>query len=128
MPSEQAGLDLPADAVEELMDKDSEMVRESVLDPVEKKFLRLRDEWKSKRGHEPSTMKVMMLPAYQQIIGMGPVAIPLLLQELATNLDNWFWALMAITGENPVPENGRGNGKAMAQAWLDWGKECGYEW
>jgi hypothetical protein len=102
--------------------------RESVSAEVVKKFLRLKDEWQHQRGHEPSTMKVVMLPAYQHIVGMGPEAIPLLLRELETNLDTWFWALMAITEEDPAPEEARGDGKAMAQAWLQWGKERGYEW
>jgi hypothetical protein len=95
---------------------------------LEKKFLRLRDEWKAQRGHEPSTMKTVLLPAYQKIIGIGPAAIPFLLRELDTNVDNWFWALMAITEEDPVSDSIRGNGKAMAQAWLTWGKDRGYHW
>ena len=95
---------------------------------VGKKFTRLRDEWKAQRGHEPSTMKVVMLPAYQKIIGMGPAVVPFLLRELETNLDNWFWALMSITEANPVPEEMQGDGEAMAQAWWQWAKERGYEW
>jgi hypothetical protein len=95
---------------------------------VEDKFLRLRDEWKAQRGHEPSTTKAVLLPAYQKIIGIGPAAIPFLLRELETNVDNWFWALMAITEDDPVPEAIRGDGKAMAQAWLKWGKDHGYQW
>jgi hypothetical protein len=95
---------------------------------LEMKFLRLRDEWKTQRGHEPSTMKAVLLPAYQTIIGIGPAAIPFLLRELETNVDNWFWALMAITEEDPVKESIRGDGKAMAQAWLKWGKDHGYQW
>ena len=59
---------------------------------------------------------------------MGPVAVPLLLRELATNLDSWFWALRAITEEDPVPEEARGDGDAMAGAWLNWAKERGIQW
>jgi hypothetical protein len=95
---------------------------------AEKKFLQLRDEWKSKRGHESSTQKVLLLPPYQKIIGMGREAIPFLLRELESNVDNWFWALMMITDDNPVTEDMRGDGEAMARAWIRWGKEHGYEW
>ncbi len=95
---------------------------------IEKKFLRLCDEWKAQRGHEPSTMKSVLLPPYQKIIGMGPAVVPLLMRELESNVDNWFWALMAITEEDPVQESIRGDGQAMAQAWLKWGKEHGYQW
>jgi hypothetical protein len=97
-------------------------------DVVELKFIRLRDEWKSQRGPLSSTAKLAMHPAYQKIIGMGPVAVPLLLRELENNLDSWFWALRAITEEDPVPDACRGDGKAMANAWLQWGKERGYQW
>jgi hypothetical protein len=69
-----------------------------------------------------------MLPAYQMIVGMGPAVIPLLLRELERQVDYWFWALQAITEEDPVPVESRGNWRAMAQAWLAWGKKRGYEW
>ncbi len=91
------------------------------------KFDRLRNEWKRQRRHEPSTAKSVLLPAYQCIIGMGREAIPLILRELETNLDNWFWALMMITEEDPVPDESRGDGASMAQAWIQWGKDRGYE-
>jgi hypothetical protein len=31
-----------------------------------------------------------MLPPYQQIIGMGPPAVPLILEELRREPDQWF--------------------------------------
>jgi hypothetical protein len=67
-----------------------------------------------------------MDPAYQQIIGMGPAVLPLLLDELAREPDHWFWALWAITGSDPVPSESRGKVGEMAQAWLKWGQEHGY--
>ena len=121
MPIDQLELDAGAAAINERNGK-------ARAAHIEKKFIRLRDEWKAQRGHEPSTMKCVLLPAYQKIIGMGPAAVPLLLRELETNLDDWFWALLAITEEDPVPEAIRGDGEAMAGAWLKWGKERGYQW
>ena len=35
---------------------------------VEKKFVRLRDEWKAQRGHEPSTMKAVLLPVMKKYV------------------------------------------------------------
>ena len=93
---------------------------------IEQKFIRLRDEWKSQRGPVSSTTKVVMHPAYQTIIGMGIDAVPLLLRELETNLDQWFWALRSITEADPVAEKDRGDGQAMAKAWLEWGRDQGY--
>jgi len=65
-------------------------------------------------------------PAYQQIIGMGRSAIPLLLDELQQEPDHWFWALSAITGEDPVPLHMRGNVAGMTESWLKWGREHGW--
>ncbi len=67
-----------------------------------------------------------MHPAYQRIIGLGPAVIPLILADLARQPDHWFWALRALTGEDPVPAEARGRVKAMADAWLQWGRENGY--
>jgi hypothetical protein len=64
-----------------------------------------------------------MHPAYQQIIGMGVDALPLILRELEREPDHWFWALEAITGENPVPPTDRGRLNEMARAWLRWASE-----
>jgi hypothetical protein len=69
-----------------------------------------------------------MHPAYQQIIGMGREVVPLILRELEREPDHWFWALKAITGEDPVPEQHRGRVRAMADAWIRWGREHGLLW
>jgi hypothetical protein len=67
-----------------------------------------------------------MHPAYQQIIGMGMEVVPLLLGELARELDHWFWALKAITGVDPVSPASRGKMREMAEAWFHWGRQQGY--
>jgi hypothetical protein len=58
---------------------------------------------------------------------MGQGVVPLLLAELRREPDDWFWALHALTGANPVPATGRGNVRAMAEAWLQWGLERRYQ-
>jgi hypothetical protein len=67
-----------------------------------------------------------MHPAYQRIIGLGPQVIPLILGELAKQPEQWFWALAALTGEDPVPVADKGRVRAMAGAWLKWGRENGW--
>ena len=67
-----------------------------------------------------------MHPAYQQIIGMGEYALPLIFQALQREPDHWFWALGAITGENPVPDAHAGDLDAMTSDWLSWGDAHGY--
>ena len=95
---------------------------------VEKQFQHLAAEWKAERGSTSSITHLAMHPAYQRIIGLGPAAVPLLLRELDHAPDHWFWALKAITGADPVPDGDRGRIRAMADAWLEWGRENGYRW
>ncbi|MEX2119209.1 MAG: type II toxin-antitoxin system ParD family antitoxin [Pirellulales bacterium] len=89
-------------------------------------FEALSKEWKAQTRFMSSFTDMAMLPTYQRIIGLGPVAVPWLLQELENDPDYWFSALEAITGENPVPEELRGNLEGMAAAWLEWGRVHGY--
>lgn len=95
-------------------------------DSVEREFSKLAREWRDERHATSSTSKIAMHPAYQKIVGLGPAAIPLILRELQKELDHWFWALEAITRENPVPEGSYGRMAEMAAAWLKWGREKGY--
>ena len=136
MPSEQLRLVVPVDVMGELHGLDSppaiapdrSKVFAKVAQSIEEKFIRLRDEWKAERGLESSTTRLMMHPAYRKIIGIGPEAVPLLLRELEKGPESWFWALRAITEEDPVRREDCGDGEAMAQAWLRVGRERGYKW
>ncbi len=89
------------------------------------KFQRLAAEWKAKSRFLSNTAQMAMLPPYQKIIGMGWDAVPLILEELRREPDQWFWALEAITEENPVPPEAAGRVDLMARAWLDWGRQRG---
>lgn len=90
------------------------------------RFTRLVAQWKGESVHMSNTAQMAMLRSYQTIIGMGEPAVPLLLEELQREPDHWFWALEAITVENPVPPEANGKVDEMARAWLDWGREKGY--
>jgi hypothetical protein len=89
------------------------------------RFQALVADWKAARGHSSSINAWAKLPAYRAIIDLGPAVIPLLLEELEKEPDHWFWALKELTGENPVTPASRGNVRAMANCWLQWGKEKG---
>jgi hypothetical protein len=67
-----------------------------------------------------------MLWPYQQIIGMGKDVLPYILEELQREPDHWFWALEAITQENPVAPEAAGRVRQMAEAWIEWGKQRGH--
>lgn len=93
---------------------------------VRQRFSRLADEWRLGRGHSSKLTDLAMHPAYQQIIGMGERAVPLLLEEMKERPDQWDWALRAITGEDPVPRDSWGKLNEIAAAWIAWGRERGY--
>jgi hypothetical protein len=85
------------------------------------RFRQLVQQWKDESRYLSNTAQMAMLRSYQSIIGMGPQAVPLILDELRREPDHWFWALEAITLENPVPPQDAGQLDKMAQAWIDWG-------
>jgi hypothetical protein len=92
------------------------------------RFHALITRWKSERGHSSFIRDLCTHEAYQQIIGLGPAAIPLLLAEFEKSPGHYDWALRSITGANPVPAESRGKLKEMAAAWVAWGKQQGLEW
>jgi len=89
-------------------------------------FRALADRWRAETLYLSSTTEIAMHPAYQRIIGLGPQVIPLILSELAKEPGHWFWALVALTGADPVAPADRGRLPAMAEAWLRWGRENGW--
>ena len=95
-------------------------------DSASMRFHRLAAAWKLRQGYSSSVAQMAMHPAYQAIIGMGNAAVPLILSELSRQVDHWFWALKAITEEDPVPQADRGNLQKMSEAWLAWGRKHGY--
>ncbi len=108
-------------------------VRVTILDSevaptgkVNQKFTTLAARWRAETAWTSSVSQTVMHPAYQEIIGMGRDVVPYLLQALAQQPEHWFWALRAITGEDPVRPEQRGQIDAMTQAWLQWGREHGY--
>jgi hypothetical protein len=88
-------------------------------------FSQLALEWKSQSQYMSNTVQMAMLKPYQRIIGMGPLAVPLILRELDCEPNQWFWALEAITGEDPVPASAAGKVREMAKAWIEWGQARG---
>jgi hypothetical protein len=93
---------------------------------LRERFEQLKDEWKAQSRYLSNTAQMAMLWPYQQIIGMGSAAVGLILAELHKETDHWFWALEAITGENPVPPEAAGKVEQMAKAWIDWGRRKGF--
>jgi len=88
------------------------------------KFRRLASQWMHDTEGISIHSRAIMHRAYQQIIGMGATAIPLLLEALRDQPDHWMWALSVLSDEDPA-RNARTFTQARA-AWLHWGAEKGY--
>jgi hypothetical protein len=93
---------------------------------IEERFRRLATEWKEQSRYLSNVAQMAMLKPYQRIIGLGLPVVPLILEELNREPNQWFWALEAITEQNPVPPEAKGQVRLMAQAWIEWGKQQGY--
>ena len=94
---------------------------------IEEEFARLASSWREEMSFASSATAISMHSAYQQIIGLGEDAVPLILHEIEmSGPDHWFWALSAITRENPITAEIAGNLTKMSEAWLEWGRRRGY--
>ena len=94
---------------------------------MRERFQRLAADWKQQSRYLSNTAQMAMLKPYQRIIGLGWPAVPLILEELRREPDQWFGALESITEENPVPPEAEGQVRLMAQAWIEWGQQRGYK-
>jgi len=97
-----------------------------VAESLGTRFERLADQWDEETEFVSSSTQMILNSAYQQIIGMGEPVLPLLLERLETRGGHWFWALMHITGENPISSDKIGNYEEMREVWLTWGREHHY--
>jgi hypothetical protein len=97
----------------------------SIRDRRRERFQRLVEQWRRDTQWLSSTSEVAMHPAYQAIIGMGDDALPFIMEELRNNSGHWYWALKAISNEDPVPPRDRGVITKMKSAWLRWGVQKG---
>lgn len=83
-------------------------------------------KWKEATRVISSSHEIVMNKSYQRIIGLGPAVIPLILKDLRDYGGHWFWALNALTGENPVTREDAGKIKKLRESWLAWGKTRGF--
>jgi len=87
-------------------------------------FYELRDRWQTSTKYLSSGS--LDHEAYLEIIKLGEPVVPLLLEEMRDRPSHWSAALMAITGENPIPKEHYGNLRLVAADWVRWGIEKGY--
>lgn len=93
---------------------------------VADKFEALCQRWMDATSHLSIVQDIILHPAYQQIIGLGMAAVPLILRKVEEEMGHWSWALHAITCDDPVPAEDAGNMRKMQEAWLRWAAERGW--
>jgi len=101
----------------------SEPHRGREVDEIAELFEQLATEWEAQTVFESVVTRKAMHPAYQRIIGLGKPAVPLILERLTQRPGQWFWALTAITGEDPPA--GEETVDGAVEAWLAWGRSRG---
>ena len=89
-------------------------------------FVKHERKWKRETIHLSNPGQKYIHPSYARIIGLGARAIPLILASLQREPADWFYALRAISGRNPVPDRLAGDVTAMTDAWVRWAVREGY--
>ncbi len=92
---------------------------------IEQRFRRLEAQWKADTEFLSDAGKIILHPAFQAIIALGPDVVPIMLRDLESRPSLWVWALPEITGAHPVAPTDGGNIRKMTDAWLKWGREKG---
>jgi hypothetical protein len=86
------------------------------------RFKALARKWHSETLMSSSLTETFLHPAYQQIIGMGKPALPLIMEELTARPAWWFWAIDSIAGKSILPTDFQGDFDATVQKYLAWWK------
>jgi hypothetical protein len=94
---------------------------------IERQFRDLATRWEELTRYRSNPGAMRNHPIYQDLLGLGESAVPLILGELERRPSvSWIIPLADITGEDPVPAERAGHVEAMADAWLEWGRRRGY--
>lgn len=85
---------------------------------VAERFSQLAAQWRDQTAHLSSVTQRVAHPSYQQIIGLGPQAVPCLIESLRQATDHWFPALVAIVGADHA--SGARTPSDAATRWVAW--------
>jgi hypothetical protein len=99
----------------------------AAAESIEQRVVRLLTRWRQETAYLSSSTRLTDHPAYQELITLGPAALPYLFRDLEQTGDGHLSkALVAITGAHPVPAEERGQVRKIAATWLRWARENGY--
>ena len=69
------------------------------------RFYALASQWREETRYVSSISQIATNPSYQQIIGMGAIAIPLILEELLRDAEYLRGRVLAAIGAHPLHED-----------------------
>src|SRR5437588_8689216 len=96
---------------------------------VEQQVVHLLERWRDETAYLSDSTQILGHPAYQELIALGPAALPFLFRDLEQTKDGHLYkALTAITGTQPVPDDVCGQMRKIAEIWLRWAADNGYRW
>jgi hypothetical protein len=84
----------------------------------------LADTWEEETAFTSGVKDMVVNQNYQDLIGMGHPALPLMFERLQDSPTRWILALRAVVGHDVA-----GDAKTSAEAvsrWRDWGHANGY--
>ncbi|GIL23791.1 MAG: hypothetical protein BroJett042_23040 [Bacteroidota bacterium] len=87
---------------------------------LNRKFNLLKSVWENDTMFSSSITEITSHPAYHAVIKLGQEVLPLIIQDLQTTNNHWFYALEILTGENPIRPEHRGNVEQMKSDWVNW--------
>jgi hypothetical protein len=96
---------------------------------VEQRVTRLLRIWRDQTAYCSSSTQITGHAAYQELMTLGPAALPALFRDLEQSGDGHLSkALTGLTGAHPVPAEDRGQVRKIADTWLKWARENGIRW
>ena len=91
---------------------------------LEEEFNERADRWARETGIHSSPVIRFMHRDYQSIMARGEDVIPVILNRMKKQPDDWFWALEHIANFNAA--SGVDGFDGAVDAWLKWGVANGY--
>jgi hypothetical protein len=95
---------------------------------IEQHVGRLLAAWREQTGFLSSSTARVSHPAYRELIALGTAALPFVFRDMEHTFDGHLSsALVAITGAQPVPPEEGGQIRKVAELWLTWAQQHGYQ-
>lgn len=76
-------------------------------------------EYKKQKAILSAVHQIVKLPVYQELVSLGILCMPYILEDMEQNGTDWHPVLVSITGDNPITEEIAGQIPEMVKRWCD---------